>query len=311
MRIEKLKKFRGRNPRGYFENLPWEAKQRAQLLLSRFCERWRGNLPRWRFAILVGQAKRLALMSANVVNTALVQYARRHYNFPGATGQPDLSVVNDLELGHNFGTYDAIYESRVEGADSVSWVKGNHVWKFGFDGNYVWSANNYPGFTPERILLPNLGCLDAFANFVQFGNPNSTAAGALGGAVGCPLPETLAATATPTNCAITPSGCGADGVAFLYLGVALPRTGFANGYVPLPFGPWPIFRQSGQPVRAGNDCCRPSRLQQRRCQCRLPWRDDYRDKSGQVLQHDRKLHLFTYNRQWEFHYVHQPAPEPV
>jgi hypothetical protein len=204
MRIEKLKKFRGRNPRGYFENLPWEAKQRAQLLLSRFCERWRGNLPRWRFAILVGQAKRLALMSANVVNTALVQYARRHYNFPGATGQPDLSVVNDLELGHNFGTYDAIYESRVEGADSVSWVKGNHVWKFGFDGNYVWSANNYPGFTPERILLPNLGCLDAFANFVQFGNPNSTAAGALGGAVGCPLPETLAATATPTNCAITP-----------------------------------------------------------------------------------------------------------
>ena len=174
-----------------------------------------------------------SVITPNVVNTALVQYARRHYNFPGATGQPDLSVVNDLELGHNFGTYDAIYESRVEGADSVSWVKGNHVWKFGFDGNYVWSANNYPGFTPERILLPNLGCLDAFANFVQFGNPISTAAGALGGAVGCPLSEP-GATATPTNCAITPSGCGADGVAFLYLGVALPRTGFANGYVPLP-----------------------------------------------------------------------------
>jgi hypothetical protein len=60
MRIEGLRKFRGRNPRGYFEDLPWEAKRRARELLHRFCERWRGNLPKWRFAILVGQAKRLA-----------------------------------------------------------------------------------------------------------------------------------------------------------------------------------------------------------------------------------------------------------
>jgi hypothetical protein len=61
MRIEGLKKYRGRNPRGYFEDLPWEAKRRAQTLLHRFCERWRGDLPPWRFGILVGQAKRLAL----------------------------------------------------------------------------------------------------------------------------------------------------------------------------------------------------------------------------------------------------------
>jgi hypothetical protein len=63
MRIEGLRKFRGRNPRGYFEDLLWEAKQRVQMYLSRFCERWRGDLPRWRFAILVGQAQRLARMS--------------------------------------------------------------------------------------------------------------------------------------------------------------------------------------------------------------------------------------------------------
>ena len=76
-------------------------------------------------------------------------------------------MVNDLEMGHNFGTYDAIYESRVQGSDSVAWVKGNHLAKFGFDGNYVWSYNNYPGFTPERILFPNLGCVYAFANYVE------------------------------------------------------------------------------------------------------------------------------------------------
>jgi len=50
-----------------------------------------------------------SVLKPNLVNTFLGQYARRHYNFPGITGEPDLSVVNDLEFGHNFGTYDAIY----------------------------------------------------------------------------------------------------------------------------------------------------------------------------------------------------------
>ncbi|MGA3292416.1 MAG: TonB-dependent receptor [Candidatus Acidiferrales bacterium] len=165
-----------------------------------------------------------SVLTPNVVNTALVQYARRHYNFPGQTGEPDLSVVNDLEFGHNFGTYDAIYESRVEGSDSISWVKGNHLAKFGFDGNYIWDQNNYPGFTPERILFPDLGCMYAFANSVA-----AITTGTYG---------TLPTTSCPLSAA-------ADGVAFLYLGVALPRancpnvnvacsTGFYNGYQPPP-----------------------------------------------------------------------------
>src|SRR5271155_4047989 len=107
------------------------------------------------------------VLKPNLVNTVLGQYSRRHYNFPGATGEPNLSIVNDLEMGHNFGTYDAIYESRVEGSDSIAWVKGKHVAKFGFDGNYVWSYNNYPGFTPERDLIPNLDCLYEFADTIS------------------------------------------------------------------------------------------------------------------------------------------------
>ena len=63
MRIEGLRKYRDRNPRGYFADLPWEVRQRAQMWLHRFCERWGHDLPRWRFAILVGQAKRLASTS--------------------------------------------------------------------------------------------------------------------------------------------------------------------------------------------------------------------------------------------------------
>ena len=157
----------------------------------------------------------------NLVNTFLAQYARRHYNFPGATGEPDLSVVNDLEFGHNFGTYDAIYESRVEFADSVVWVKGSHAAKFGFDGNYLWSYNNYPGFTPERILFPNLSCTFEFANFVE-----GTISAISGTTPGPILPDVPGA-----PCPLSPA---ADGVQFLYWGVALPRTGFTNGYVPSP-----------------------------------------------------------------------------
>ena len=108
-----------------------------------------------------------SVLKPNLVNTVLAQWARRHYNFPGATGEPDLDVVNDLSFGHNFGVFDAIYDSRFEAADSVAWVKGNHVAKFGFDGNYLWDNNKYPGFTPARILLPNQGCLFAFADFVE------------------------------------------------------------------------------------------------------------------------------------------------
>ncbi len=155
-----------------------------------------------------------SVLKPNLVNTVLLQYSRRHYNFPGATGEPDLSVVNDLELGHNFGTYDAIYESRAQGSDSVSWVKGNHVAKFGFDGNYVWSYNNYPGFTPERILFPSLDCLYAFGNAVSLLTTGSL--GTISAASDCPLAPQ------------------ADGVSFLYWGVAVPRTGFTNGYTPSP-----------------------------------------------------------------------------
>ncbi len=159
-------------------------------------------------------ATETAVLRPNLVNTVLGQYSRRHYNFPGATGEPDLSVVNDLEFGHNFGTYDAIYESRAQASDSIAWVKGNHVAKFGFDGNYVWSYNNYPGFTPERILFPDLNCLYAFADAVSLLTTGSY--GTVPGAANCPLAPQ------------------ADGVSFLYWGVALPRTGFTNGYVPSP-----------------------------------------------------------------------------
>ncbi|MBZ5541479.1 MAG: TonB-dependent receptor [Acidobacteriia bacterium] len=125
--------------------------------------------------------------SPTLMNSALVQYARRHSTFPGVTGQPNLDLPNSLLMGHNFGVFDATYESRFQIADSVSWVKGSHLAKFGVDYNHVNDHIIWPGFSPMRIVLPSINCLVIFANYVSGGslalspNPGDT----------CPLPPAM------------------------------------------------------------------------------------------------------------------------
>jgi Carboxypeptidase regulatory-like domain len=108
-----------------------------------------------------------SILKPNLVNTFLVQYARRHYNFPAVTGQPNLDLPNELSFGHNFGTFDAIDESRQQITDSVAWIKGTHYWKAGVDTNVIQNFVIWPGFTPMRIVMPGLNCLVDFANFVN------------------------------------------------------------------------------------------------------------------------------------------------
>ncbi|MGB2589205.1 MAG: TonB-dependent receptor [Candidatus Acidiferrum sp.] len=127
-------------------------------------------------------------VAPNIVNTALVQYGRRHYNFPGVSGQPNLDIPNTLLFGHNFGVLDAIYESRVQATDSVAWVKGQHLAKFGVDTNFINNFVIWPGFTPMRIVLPGINCLVEFANFV---NPGADVPMSLNPGDTCPLPPAL------------------------------------------------------------------------------------------------------------------------
>jgi hypothetical protein len=147
------------------------------------------------------------VLSPSLVNTVLAQYARRHYQFYGATGQPDFSILNDLELGHNFGTNDRLFETRGQLSDSLSWVKGNHIMKFGVDGNYLSSLETYPGFTPVRMLVPGVTCL---ANFAEYFN-------GLAGSGAYPTAGT-GLDASAAGCAVP----GDNGVVFTYLGVPLP-----------------------------------------------------------------------------------------
>ena len=106
-------------------------------------------------------------LKSNLVNTFLVQYARRHYAFPATSGQPNLDIPNTLSLGHNFGTFDGINESREQVSDNIAWIKGNHYLRFGADTNWVQNFVIWPGFTPMRIIVPNVNCLVDFANFAN------------------------------------------------------------------------------------------------------------------------------------------------
>src|SRR5712692_10450558 len=106
-------------------------------------------------------------LKPSLVNTVLAQYARRHSTYPGVTGQPNLDLPNDVMMGHNFGVFDATYESRGQVADSLYWVKGSHLAKFGVDYNHVNDHIIWPGFSPMRIVLPGVNCLVDFANYVD------------------------------------------------------------------------------------------------------------------------------------------------
>ena len=66
----------------------------------------------------------------------------------GVTGQPNLDVPNLLLFGHNFGAFDRYNETRIQGSDTFSVVKGKHYAKFGFDTNYVRNFVIWPGFSP-------------------------------------------------------------------------------------------------------------------------------------------------------------------
>jgi carboxypeptidase family protein/TonB-dependent receptor-like protein len=95
-------------------------------------------------------------LSENKINSALVQWARRNYGFPGVSGQPNLDVPNLILLGHNFGAFDRYNETRIQGSDTFSVIKGKHYAKFGADVNYVRNFVIWPGFTPARVIFPSL-----------------------------------------------------------------------------------------------------------------------------------------------------------
>jgi hypothetical protein len=106
-----------------------------------------------------------SVLSSSTVNSALVQWGRRNYGFPGVNGEPNLDVPNLLLFGHNFGAFDRYNESRIQFSDTFTLVKGKHSASAGFDSNFIHNFVIWPGFTPSRDIFPSLGDLLASGKF--------------------------------------------------------------------------------------------------------------------------------------------------
>lgn len=61
MRIASLRNWKKRRPERCFMDLPLALRVKAYQWFNKFVQRWGGDLPYWRRAILMGQARRLAL----------------------------------------------------------------------------------------------------------------------------------------------------------------------------------------------------------------------------------------------------------
>ena len=96
-----------------------------------------------------------------------MQWAKRNYGFLGATNEPNLDIPNLLLFGHNFGSFDRVNESRVQAADTLATIQGQHYVKFGFDANHVRNFVIWPGFTPARVIIPGVNCLMTFTGQPQ------------------------------------------------------------------------------------------------------------------------------------------------
>ncbi len=180
-------------------------------------------------------------LTPSLVNTALAQYARRHSTYPGVTGQPNLDLPNLFMTGHNFGIFDATYESRGQFADSLYWVKGSHLFKFGGDYNYLNDHIIWPGFSPMRIVLPGVNCLVDFANYVQKVKNPSLLPGD---------PSFLASNLAEGPCpmALPPAGDPGQNGGDPFAPVAGPnKADFANG-VAIVFWPSPLGPQNNSVV---------------------------------------------------------------
>jgi hypothetical protein len=162
-----------------------------------------------------------SLLKQNVVNTFLVQYARRQYNFPAVSGQPNLDLPNELSFGHNFGTFDALDESRQQISNSIAWIKGTHYLKAGVDTNFIQNFVIWPGFTPMRIVLPGDNCLVDFANFV---NPTADIAGV-------PGPPCPTASAPPSGPGPNPND-PLNGVPIVFWGAPVGTGAITPGSLP-------------------------------------------------------------------------------
>jgi outer membrane receptor protein involved in Fe transport len=97
-----------------------------------------------------------AVLGANSVNEARVQWARRTFDFAPVIKEPDLEISNLIITGKSTSDMNFYRESRVQLSNNFSTVMGAHTLKFGADFNHIRDANQLDLFFPARVIFPSL-----------------------------------------------------------------------------------------------------------------------------------------------------------
>ena len=126
-------------------------------------------------------------LTNTIDNEFRFQFARedrpRPYAGPLIPGQsrPFSDTGMDFASGFRFGEPFFIpvksYDTRVQALDNVSWVRGNHIFKTGFEYNRTAEHQTFIGFANGRFIFNSV---TSFENYVRLGNlyvECSTAAG--------------------------------------------------------------------------------------------------------------------------------------
>jgi len=126
-------------------------------------------------------------LTNTIDNEFRFQFARedrpRPYSGPLIPGQsrPFSDTGMDFASGFRFGEPFFIpvksYDTRVQALDNVSWVKGNHIFKTGFEYNRTAEHQTFIGFANGRFIFNSV---TSFENYVQFGNNYVECSNALG-----------------------------------------------------------------------------------------------------------------------------------
>ena len=71
-----------------------------------------------------------------------------NFSFPGLSAFPNIVIQDDL--GAQLGPYDAAPQSTILNTyqliDNVTWTKGNHTFKFGWDGRKYMSSDIFTSY---------------------------------------------------------------------------------------------------------------------------------------------------------------------
>ncbi len=113
-------------------------------------------------------------LSSTMLHEFRFQFARedrpRPYDGPDISGQtrPFPDTAFDFGSGYRFGEPFFIpvdyYDTRVQFVDNLSWIKGRHTIKGGFEFNRVNSVQTFVGFANGRYVF---GSTDGFFNYQQ------------------------------------------------------------------------------------------------------------------------------------------------